>query len=281
MIESGPFLGKGPLFSFPGRARAVGPAVGAAVMRTITRRMQGHLARLRVGCHRGCRLAGRRSAQDLRIVETDDLQVVYFDPSGTYLAPYVTQSFLNSLNAQKKLFGYQPDGKVSILLQDFSDRGNASAILGAPRNRIFIDVAPPVLSFETFSPGERVYTLSNHELVHTVVGDQASHRGRDSAPLAGRQGRAGRGASRNAFSTTTSPIRAPPRRAGTRKAVPSSWRPGTAADSVARRAATTRWSSAPWCATRPRSTTRWAWCPRAPRWTSSPARMRTSTARAS
>ncbi len=99
---------------------------------------------------------GNASAQDLRIVETDDLQVVYFDPSGAYLAPYVTQSFLNSLNAQKKLFGYQPDGKVSILLQDFSDRGNASAILGAPRNRIFIDVAPPVLSFETFSPGERV-----------------------------------------------------------------------------------------------------------------------------
>ena len=58
--------------------------------------------------------------------------------------------------------------------RDFSDRGNAAAILGAPRNRIFIDVAPPVLSFETFSPGERVYTLSNHELVHTVVGDQAS-----------------------------------------------------------------------------------------------------------
>ena len=113
-------------------------------------------------------------AQDLKIVETDQLQVVYFDPAGSYLAPYVTQSFLNSLNAQQARFGYQPDGKISILLQDFGDRGNATAILGAPRNRIFIDVAPPVLSFETFSPGERVYTLSNHELVHTVVGDQAA-----------------------------------------------------------------------------------------------------------
>ncbi|MDH5176602.1 MAG: hypothetical protein OEX15_08040, partial [Gammaproteobacteria bacterium] len=105
----------------------------------------------------GCATTATR-AQDLKIVETDQLQVVYFDPAGSYLAPYVTQSFLNSLNAQKARFGYQPDGKVSILLQDFGDRGNATAILGAPGNRIYIDVAPPVLSFETFSPGERVYT---------------------------------------------------------------------------------------------------------------------------
>ena len=142
-------------------------------MRTIARRLQGRLARIALVAIATV-VWGHASAQDLRIVETDDLQVVYFDPSGAYLAPYVTQSFLNSLNAQKRLFGYQPDGKVAVLLQDFSDRGNAAAILGAPRNRIFIDVAPPVLSFETFSPGERVYTLSNHELVHTVVGDQAS-----------------------------------------------------------------------------------------------------------
>ena len=114
------------------------------------------------------------AAPAMKIVETDQLNVVYFDPTGSYLAPYVTQSFINGLAAQKARFGYVPDGKVSVLLQDFSDRGNALAILGAPRNRIYIDVAPPVLSFETFSPGERVYTLANHELVHSVVGDQAS-----------------------------------------------------------------------------------------------------------
>jgi hypothetical protein len=136
--------------------------------------MRGHLARAAAVVVAALACGVQTFAQDLRIVETADLQVVYFDPSGSYLAPYTTQSFLNSLNAQKKLFGYEPDGKVAILLQDFGDRGNATAILGAPRNRIFIDVAPPVLSFETFSPGERVYTLSNHELVHTVVGDQAS-----------------------------------------------------------------------------------------------------------
>ena len=120
--------------------------MGAAVMRTITRRMREHLARAASVVIAALACGGQTFAQDLKIVETDELEVVYFDPSGASLAPYVTQSFLNSLNAQKKLFGYQPDGKVSILLQDFGDRGNATAILGAPRNRIFIDVAPPVRS---------------------------------------------------------------------------------------------------------------------------------------
>jgi sugar lactone lactonase YvrE len=113
-------------------------------------------------------------APKMKIVETADLQIVYFDPTGEYLVPYATQCFVNGLAAQKARFGFEPDGKVSVLLQDFSDRGNAAAIMGAPRDRIFVDLAPPTLSFETFSPGERMYTMANHELVHTVVGDQAS-----------------------------------------------------------------------------------------------------------
>jgi hypothetical protein len=111
---------------------------------------------------------------EMKFLETDSLRVVYFAPGGDYLAPYATQTLLNGLAAQKARFGYQPDGKVSVFLQDFADRGNASAVLGAPRNRIYLELAPPILSFETFSPGERLYTLVNHELVHTVVGDQAS-----------------------------------------------------------------------------------------------------------
>ena len=111
---------------------------------------------------------------EMKIVETDQVQVVYFSPAADYVAPYVTQALLNSLAAQKALFGYQPDGKIDVFLQDFADRGNASAVLGAPRNRIYLELAPPILSFETFSPGERIYTMANHELVHTVVGDQAN-----------------------------------------------------------------------------------------------------------
>ncbi len=60
-------------------------------------------------------------------------------------------------------FGYTPDGKPTILLQDFSDRGNATA-MSTPRNRIYLDIAPPTLAFETFSPGERLFTMANHEV---------------------------------------------------------------------------------------------------------------------
>jgi hypothetical protein len=111
---------------------------------------------------------------EMKYVETSQLQVVYDSPAGDYLMPYAVQTLLNGLAAQHARFGYVPDGKVAVFLQDFADRGNAAAVLGAPGNRIYLELAPPILSFETFSPGERLYTLVNHELVHTVVGDQAS-----------------------------------------------------------------------------------------------------------
>ena len=87
-------------------------------------------------------------------VETRDLRVMYFDETGAYLVPYAIQCLINSLAAQKARFGYEPDGQVAVLLQDFTDRGNAAAV-GVPRNRVFLDLAPIDLAFETFSPGER------------------------------------------------------------------------------------------------------------------------------
>ena len=114
------------------------------------------------------------ASQDLKYVETDQLRVVYFANAGEFIAPYATQCLVNGLDAQKARFGYVPDGGVSVLLQDFSDIGNANAIMGAPRNRLYFELSPPMLTFETYSPGERLYALANHELVHLVVGDQAS-----------------------------------------------------------------------------------------------------------
>ena len=106
-------------------------------------------------------------------VETRDLRVMYFDETGAYLVPYAVQCLVNSLAAQKARFGYEPDGQVAVLLQDFTDRGNAAAV-GVPRNRVFIDLAPIDLAFETFSPGERTVTVANHELVHLVTTEMAN-----------------------------------------------------------------------------------------------------------
>ena len=38
--------------------------------------------------------------------------------------------------------------------------------LGSPSDMVLLDVAPVSVSMETFSPGERFYTLMNHELTH-------------------------------------------------------------------------------------------------------------------
>jgi len=74
-------------------------------------------------------------ADELRYIETRDLRIVSWDPSVTYLVPYATQCFLNSLAAQHTRFGYTPDGKVTVLLEDFSDRGSAR-LSSSPRNRL-------------------------------------------------------------------------------------------------------------------------------------------------
>lgn len=112
-------------------------------------------------------------SQGLSSLETENLRLLYFDPTETYLAPHTAQSFENSLEAQKRVFNYQPSEKVSVLLTDFSDYGNAGAS-SIPRNSVVVDIAPIPLTFETALPAERLYTIMNHELVHIANTDQAA-----------------------------------------------------------------------------------------------------------
>jgi len=114
-------------------------------------------------------------AAELSSIETDDLRLLYFDPSETYLTPYVVRSFTNSINHQRRLFDYEPSEEVSVLLTDFTDWGNAGAI-AVSRNALLVDIAPTPFTFETSDTAERMYSLMNHELVHIVSMDQASTR---------------------------------------------------------------------------------------------------------
>ena len=119
-------------------------------------------------------LAGASAfAQQLSSVETDKLRLLYFDPTETYLVPRVIQTFHNSLDRQESILGYTPSEKVTVLLTDFSDYGNAGAT-SVPADSIIMDVAPIPLTFETASTAERVYTIMNHELVHISTTDQAA-----------------------------------------------------------------------------------------------------------
>jgi hypothetical protein len=129
-------------------------------------------------------VAASAQATDLEFVQTQELRIVYFDAE-SYLVPHATQSFLSGLAAHQRLFDYTPDtahpglfdyvpdGRVNVLLQDFSDRANASAI-AAPRNRIFLDIAPSTEPYETVSPAEWFGWTSLHELTHLAMNDRAS-----------------------------------------------------------------------------------------------------------
>jgi hypothetical protein len=107
---------------------------------------------------------------DLSTIKTADLELLYFDPAQTYLTPYVARTFEHSIAFQEKLFGWKPWDRTTVLLKDFSDYGNAAA-RASPNNAILLDVAPIAQTFETFSPGERFFTLLNHEPVHVATMD--------------------------------------------------------------------------------------------------------------
>lgn len=112
-------------------------------------------------------------AQGLAVLETDDLRLLYFDPTESYLAPHVARAFENSMIRQRSIFGYEPDEKITTLLVDFSDYGNASA--GAvPRNTLMLEVSPLSTAFETLTANERFFLLMNHELTHIVTTDMAT-----------------------------------------------------------------------------------------------------------
>jgi hypothetical protein len=110
-------------------------------------------------------------------VETPDLNLVYIEPFQSFLAPHVGRSFQNALRFHQTLFDYKPKEKITVLLTDFSDQGNAAAD-AVPRDRVTLRLAPLNFTFETFTASERVNYLLNHELVHVVSSDQAAGRDR-------------------------------------------------------------------------------------------------------
>lgn len=107
---------------------------------------------------------------DLNMMETDQLRLLYFAPAQSYLTPYLGRSAIQAIQYHRKMLNWQPWEKNTLLLKDFSDHGNAAA-RSAPNNALLIDVAPLSLAYETFSPGERFFTLANHEITHIAQMD--------------------------------------------------------------------------------------------------------------
>ena len=99
-----------------------------------------------------------------------NLSLLYFDPVQTYLTPYIARAFENALEFHKRKFDWTPWDRTTLLLKDFGDYGNAAA-RSSPNNAVLLDVAPLSQAMETFTPGERFFTLTNHELAHVATMD--------------------------------------------------------------------------------------------------------------
>jgi len=106
-------------------------------------------------------------------VETEDLRLIYFEGTESFLVPHATRTFLNSMRFHKRLFDYQPSEKVNVLLADFSDQGNAGAS-SVPRDTVRVQIAPMSYIFETVTANERMTMIMDHELVHVATMDGAA-----------------------------------------------------------------------------------------------------------
>jgi hypothetical protein len=110
------------------------------------------------------------SGIDLSTLETNNLDLLYFDPVQTYLTPYIARAYENAMQFHEKMFRWKPWEPTTVLLKDFSDYGNAGA-RASPNDAVLLDVAPLSISMETFTPGERFFTILNHELAHVATMD--------------------------------------------------------------------------------------------------------------
>lgn len=103
----------------------------------------------------------------------EDMRLIYFEATQGYLAPHVARCFVNSLEFQRELWGWEPSEPITMIMVDLSDRGNAAA--GAvPRNLLMLEIAPLSFVYEIVSANERVNWLLNHELVHVATLDQTA-----------------------------------------------------------------------------------------------------------
>jgi len=109
----------------------------------------------------------------LAAIETRDLRLVYNPGTLRFLAPYASRCFENSMRFHEQLFHYTPTERVNVILDDFSDFGNAGVWVN-PRNSMIVHIAPAFFAYESGPSNERINFTMNHEVVHVVALDQAA-----------------------------------------------------------------------------------------------------------
>jgi hypothetical protein len=108
-----------------------------------------------------------------KALETKQLRLLTFGEAQSYLVPHTARCFELTMDRYRPLFDWTPSERVTMLLHDFKDRGNASA--GAvPTNRVIIVISPFSYAFEMTLGNERIGMVNNHELIHVMASDVAA-----------------------------------------------------------------------------------------------------------
>ena len=125
----------------------------------------------------GCSSSASSSHPTLRAqfltVRTNDLQLIYYDPSHSYIIPHLVRSFENSLRTHRRSSTTSPAEPVTVLLEDFDDYGYAGAT-SVPFNYLRLGIEPYRYDFDTAPTNERLSWVMNHELLHIVASDKPS-----------------------------------------------------------------------------------------------------------
>ena len=112
-------------------------------------------------------------AQSLRTLKTKNFDILYYNPTHSYIIPHLGRCSENALLYHRHLFQYESEESITLLLQDFSDFGNGAAGVN-PRNLVSVGLAPVSTVFETLPANERMNWIVNHEMVHVVTLDRPS-----------------------------------------------------------------------------------------------------------
>ncbi|MCB9250090.1 MAG: hypothetical protein H6613_16850 [Ignavibacteriales bacterium] len=85
---------------------------------------------------------------------TPNQRLIYYGDASSYMVDYVGSCVENSFRYHKALYHYTPSEKVSVIMHDLNDYGNAGAST-IPRNFVMIAIAPSNFVYETAPANEK------------------------------------------------------------------------------------------------------------------------------
>ncbi len=106
-------------------------------------------------------------------LSTENFRFIY-QKQHQSLLPRIIVGAEISLHSLKEIFHYQPTELITVIIRDYQDIGSGKAT-ALPHNTLTLDVAPfDQADYESIRFDEQFLWLFSHELVHIVIGDQAS-----------------------------------------------------------------------------------------------------------